>query len=188
MTKNQTSFKKGNEYWKLRAKDIGRPSIYQPEFCEQIIAMGEAGLGVAEMACEFSVHRATLYDWAKSHADFSTAFARARESSEAYWVRYGNANLTNKQFQGNTYIKMMQARHRETWTERKEITGANGGPIETKADDGAIADAERLIAELSKRNDASPQEGGAHGYSERSAPSEALQLADDCTNEPTTTG
>ena len=186
MTKNQTSFKKGNEYWKLRAKNIGRPSTYQPEFCEQIIAMGEAGYGVAEMACEFSVHRATLYDWAKCHADFSTAFARARESSEAYWVRYGNANLTNKQFQGNTYIKMMQARHRETWTERKEITGANGGPIATKADDGAIADAERLIAELAKRNVASPQKGGADSDTERSAPSEALQLADDSENEPTT--
>lgn len=182
MTKNQTSFKKGNQYWKLRAKEnVGRPSKYKPEFCEQILAMGQEGLSPAQMAYEFDVCQDTLENWASLHADFFEALARAKTAAEAYWTNYGMERLGTNEFQAPTWLKTMQARFRQNWTESKTLalTGANGGAIQMQAVEAAVNDAEQILIDLTSRNGAGTETSGASSDHERSGKEEALRLAHD---------
>lgn len=65
----------------------GRPTDYDPWMCEEVVEFGRLGMEVVEFAVELRVTRQTLYNWADQHAEFFDALTRAREASEAFWVR-----------------------------------------------------------------------------------------------------
>ena len=41
----------------------GRPSTYNPEFCERVIEYGKQGKSITWMAAELGVHKDSLYEW-----------------------------------------------------------------------------------------------------------------------------
>lgn len=118
-----------------KKRPVGRPTKYKPEYCERVIELAKEGAGWAEYAAEFEIDRTTLYDWAASHEEFSTALMRAKVHEQVWWEREGRLNLKSKEFNANLWIKSAQARFREDYTERKqtEITGADGGAIKTES-------------------------------------------------------
>lgn len=118
-----------------KKRPVGRPTKYKPEYCERVIELAKEGAGWAEYAAEFEIDRTTLYDWAASHEEFSTALTRAKVHEQVWWEREGRLNLKSKEFNANLWIKSAQARFREDYTERKqtEITGADGGAIKTES-------------------------------------------------------
>ena len=115
----------------------GRPSSYKPEYCAQVIEMGQQGYSVVEMAAEIGVHRNTLEtSWPEQRPEFLEAFTHARQCSQAWWERQGRANLVMPQgagtFQASVWSRSMAARFPADWREKNETshTGANGGPVE----------------------------------------------------------
>lgn len=182
MTKNQTSFKPGNDYWKRAAKElVGRPSKYKPEYCDQVIAMGKHGLCVPEMASQFNVCRSTLSEWAKKHPEFSKALARAVSEGEAHLYRYGIKNLENKSFQASMWEKIMRARFRENWTESKsvELTGPNGGAIQLQAIQEKEDELEGIVATALTRDETARTESAGAGSGSESDSGIPLALAYD---------
>ena len=77
----------------------GRPSDYDPEYCEQIIALGRQGLHVYQMAERLDVGSATLYRWEDNHEEFREAFTRAREYSKAKLLDVVDDNYASRDFQ-----------------------------------------------------------------------------------------
>jgi hypothetical protein len=77
---------------------VGRPTSYNPEYCQVIEQLGADGLTVIELAVSLGVKKQTLYDWAALHPDFADAFTRAKESSEAFFTRTVRENLSNRDF------------------------------------------------------------------------------------------
>jgi hypothetical protein len=132
-------------------RPVGRPSKYKPEYCERVIAMAKEGKGWANYAAEFEVDRASLYDWAASHEDFSTALMRAKVLEQQWWEDQARENLKSREFNANLWIKSAQARFRDDYTERKEtaVTGADGGAVKVettkKFDASELAPEEREI-------------------------------------------
>lgn len=57
---------------------VGRPSKYDPKYCDQLINYMKSGLSFESFAGEINVHKETLYEWAKAHKDFSDALKLAR--------------------------------------------------------------------------------------------------------------
>lgn len=55
----------------------GRPTLYRPEYCEQLIAHRKQGLSFESFAAVVGVGRNTLYEWEKAHEEFRDAKARA---------------------------------------------------------------------------------------------------------------
>ena len=96
--------------------------------------MAKEGKGWANYAAEFEVDRASLYDWAASHEDFSTALTRAKVLEQQWWEDQARENLKSREFNANLWIKSAQARFRDDYTERKEtaVTGADGGAIKVE--------------------------------------------------------
>jgi hypothetical protein len=107
----------------------GRPSDYQPEFCDQVIDLAKQGKSKAQMAAAFDVSRQTIDNWAEAHPEFLEALSRAEAHCQAWWEDQGMKGMTAPGFNAAVWTKSMQARFREDYTERKEMTGPSGGPM-----------------------------------------------------------
>lgn len=67
----------------------GRPTLYVPEYCDQLVAhMGE-GLSFESFAGVVNVSKQTLYNWAEAHAEFLDAKERGVEKCRLWWERLG---------------------------------------------------------------------------------------------------
>ena len=103
----------------------GRPTAYQPEFCDQVIELGKAGKSKAQMAAHFDVSRQTIDNWADAHEDFLDALNRAMAHCQAWWEDQAQTGLVAPQgmtFNAAVWKKSVEARFREDYTERQEQT------------------------------------------------------------------
>lgn len=104
----------------------GRPSKYDPAYCETVIELGKAGCSVIEMACRIGVARSTLEGaWPEAHPEFSEALTRAREESQAWWEAKGREGLTADKFNASVWSRSMAARFPHDWREvqGRELSG-----------------------------------------------------------------
>jgi hypothetical protein len=112
----------------------GRPSTYDPAYCERVLELGKQGLSLEQISAEIDIPRSTMQSWATVHSDFSAALTRAKELEQAWWERIGQTALFADKFQAAVWSKSMSARFREKYTEKvvQEQTGKDGGPQEHK--------------------------------------------------------
>lgn len=115
---------------------MGRPTKYNPDFCEQIVGFGKEGMSKAEMANAFDVTRETLDEWGKAHPNFSDALHRAAQASLAWWEDKARSGIEKgSAFNAALWAKSMSGRFpAEPYRDRQEISGPNGGPIVSKVD------------------------------------------------------
>ena len=111
-------------------RPVGRPSLYKPEYCERVIELGKEGCSPAEIASDLDVDRVTLIDWSRAHEDFSTALTRAKIHEQAWWERAGKSGMIADRFNAQVWTKSVSARFKDDYSERREVTGAGGGPIQ----------------------------------------------------------
>lgn len=109
----------------------GRPSDYDPAFCEQVIELGKEGKSKAQMAAHFDVARSTIDKWAEAHEEFSEALNRAMAHCQAWWENKGMTGMEQPVFNAAVWKKSVEARFREDYTERQEQThkGDPNNPI-----------------------------------------------------------
>ncbi|HEY8879202.1 MAG TPA: hypothetical protein VIN03_16660 [Roseateles sp.] len=119
--------------------DVGRPSGYRPEYCEQVIEWGKQGKSKAWMASQLDISRQTLDNWCDANPEFLDAMTRARAHAQAWWEDQGQAYMLMPQgagtFNASVWSRSMAARFPEDWREKTstELTGANGGPVQIVA-------------------------------------------------------
>jgi len=130
----------------------GRPTKYDPKFCEVVEEVGSYGGWVSEMAEACDVHRSSLDEWASVHPEFSAAFTRAKQKAQAWFEREGREGLKAERFNSALWAKQMSARHRDEYTERRELTGAEGGAIKTEETGGAADKLATLLAGIAERS------------------------------------
>ena len=113
----------------------GRPSKYDPAFCETVIELGKAGKSVAYIATELDVCKDTIYQWAKEHPEFSDALTRASLWSQRWWEDKGQDGMEQQGFNASVWSRSMAARFPHDWREVKgtELTGKDGGAVVVQA-------------------------------------------------------
>lgn len=124
----------------------GRPSDYDPAYCERLIELGEQGASVAEMAYELGVVKQTLFNWSEAHPEFLDAFTRGKLASQVWWERKGRGGVekSSSEFQGNLWSRNMAARFPEDWREVKGTEISGSLDVQTKEQrDAAVAAAAR---------------------------------------------
>lgn len=110
---------------------FGRPTLYDPAMCEQVVELGKQGKSKTYIAGSLGIAKDTLYRWEKDHPDFSDALSRAMVLSQMWWEEAGQNGMFLDKFNAAVYNKQMSVRfpdeHREvTKTEVKaDITARN---------------------------------------------------------------
>lgn len=112
----------------------GRPSKYNPAFCDDVIKHGKAGKSVTWIATELGVVKQTLHDWMAAHPEFLDAMTHARQHAQRWWEDAGQVGMVTQGFNASVWSRSMAARFPDDWREIKgtELTGKDGGPVETK--------------------------------------------------------
>lgn len=105
---------------------IGRPSKYDPAYCNQIVEHMAQGASMASFAAEIDVARSTLNVWADEHPEFLEAINKGKAKCAAWWERLGRDGASGSKDVNPTLVifglKNMAA---EDWREKQEI--ANSG-------------------------------------------------------------
>lgn len=63
----------------------GRPTSYNPEYCQEAIDYLSQGKSITQLARKLGVNKSSIYEWAKVHEEFSNALNMGRQNSQAYW-------------------------------------------------------------------------------------------------------
>lgn len=123
---------------------MGRPSEYRPEYCERVIELGRQGKSHAQIAADLDCSRQTLYAWQAAHPEFLDAITRAKDLAQAWFEDKGQAGLDASGFNASLWAKQVSCRFREDYTDtqRQELTGKGGGPIQHTRVEHFIVDAQ----------------------------------------------
>lgn len=112
---------------------MARPTDYREEFCERVLEYGAQGKSLTWMAAELGVSRDSLYEWMAANPVFSDAMTRAKALAQKWWEDAGQVGMVTQGFNASVWSRSMAARFPDEWRENKgvELTGANGGPVQT---------------------------------------------------------
>jgi hypothetical protein len=148
----------------------GRPSSYDPKYCDELIEHCTGGLSFESFAGAIGVCFKTLYNWADKHPEFLQAQKIGEAKAMLFWEK-ANRQCAVKGV-GNVTANIFALKNRGivAWKDRvvNEHVGKNDGPIETRAH--PVIDPTKLTTEeleafdalLSKaKPDARGSQGGA---------------------------
>ena len=99
---------------------VGRPSKYQPEYCQRLIDHMSLGLSFESFAAVVEVNRDTLYHWTKLYREFSDAKDIARSNALLTWEKWGIAGCVGKLPKFNATGWIFNMKNRFKWTDRLE--------------------------------------------------------------------
>ncbi len=111
---------------------VGRPSKYDPSMCEDAKAFMAEGYSKEALAGKLGIGIRTLYDWLEQNSQFSQAVEEGEAASRVWWEDRGREACADGQF--NATVWSMNMKNRFGWRDKvdHEVTGKDGGPMETK--------------------------------------------------------
>jgi transposase-like protein len=118
-------------------RPVGRPSLYDPAYLDQVIELGKIGKSTEAIAAILGVGTKTLYNWRDEHPDFLHALELAKEYELQWWEDIAQAHMIeNKEsdkINASIWSRSMAARFPKKYREsvKQEITGADGAPLLT---------------------------------------------------------
>ena len=100
MTKRATKSRKPKrQSTKVSSKEpkrFGRPSIYDPAFCESIVKHMQDGGTMESFASSLGIHKDTLSEWAQKYPEFSVARKLAKQEAEVFMIKLGQLHMVGK--------------------------------------------------------------------------------------------
>ena len=108
---------------KEHSMPAGRPSKYDPKYCQMLIDHMELGLSYESFAGLIGVARQTLYDWEKVNPAFLDTKKIAAEKSLLWWEQKGIDGLFSEEkgIKINATIWIFNMKNRHNWKDKTEI-------------------------------------------------------------------
>ena len=116
-------------------RPVGRPTLYDPAMCEEVIALGKIGKSVEQIGAILGVGTRTLFTWRDTHDEFQHALELAKELELAWWEDQAQAYMLEHKdaakLNTGLWSRSMAARFPKKYREstKTEITGADGAPL-----------------------------------------------------------
>ena len=116
-------------------RPVGRPSAYDPAFCEKAIEMGKLGKSTEAIGSILDVGTATLYRWRDEFPEFREALETAKNHELRWWEEQAQAYMVESKdgdrLNASIWSRSMAARFPKKYREstKQEITGAEGAPL-----------------------------------------------------------
>lgn len=98
---------------------VGRPTLYQLKYPEQVFKLCLLGATHEEMADFFGVNVDTIYEWKNVHPDFSEAIKNGKDVADAEIAQ----SLYQSALSGNTASQIFWLKNRKPtyWRDKREI-------------------------------------------------------------------
>lgn len=113
--------KKKKRNHERNGKPIGRPSEYDPAYCELLIQDMANGFSFEAFAGKVGVSRQTLYEWVSVHPAFSDAKRRAVELCRRKWEELGMDGLPAGTMNAAVWIYNMKCRFPQDWRDVQKV-------------------------------------------------------------------
>lgn len=116
-------------------RPVGRPSLYDPAYCDKVVELGRIGKSVEQIAAILNVSLRTMYSWRDAHEEFLHALDDAKTYEQAWWEEQAAAymveNKESDRLNASLWSRSMAARFPKKYREstKTEITGADGAPL-----------------------------------------------------------
>jgi transposase len=116
-------------------RSVGRPSTYDPAYCEQVVELGRIGKSIEQICYQLHTPVRTLYEWRGRHPEFSQALEDAKAYEQAWWEEQAQSymveNKESDRLNASLWSRSMAARFPKKYREstKTEITGADGAPL-----------------------------------------------------------
>lgn len=114
----------------------GRPTKYDPAFCEVVEREMATGLSLAAVAGVLGVARSTINQWIADHPDFSEAVQRSKATRLLHWERAALRVATTGGGPGTSTMIIFGLKNMggDEWTDttKTELSGPNGAPIQAE--------------------------------------------------------
>ena len=78
---------------KGNGKFLGRPTKYDPAFCDKIIELGRQGKSKVQMVADTGIPYATMTRWCDEYPEFRAAMDHAMHLAQAYWEDLGHTHM-----------------------------------------------------------------------------------------------
>ncbi len=116
----------------------GRPSKYDPAFCDRVIELGREGASKAEIALELDICYATFDTWQNDKPEFLEAVKRAERLSQGWWEKKGRSATFGgvEGFNATSFIFNMKNRFKADWRDKQELehSGSIGSALDELPD------------------------------------------------------
>ena len=116
-------------------RPVGRPSLYDPAICEQVIELGKLGKSTEQIASHLGFSLRVFYKWRDEYPDFMHALEDAKQYEQYWWEEQAQAylieNKESDKINTSLWSRSMAARFPKKYREstKTEITGADGAPL-----------------------------------------------------------
>jgi hypothetical protein len=118
-------------------RPVGRPSLYDPAYCEKVIELGKLGKSVEQICYDLNTPVRTLYEWRDRYPEFSQALEDAKGFEQAWWENQAHSYMVESKdgakLNPSLWSRSMAARFPKKYREsiKQEITGSEGAPLLT---------------------------------------------------------
>jgi len=114
----------------------GRPTKYDPKYCDMIVEHMKQGASMTSFAAEIDVARSTITEWADNYPEFSASVKRAKAKCAAWWELQARMGATGEMQVNPTLVifglKNMAA---EDWRDKQEVSHSGRLTIEKSVSD-----------------------------------------------------
>ena len=100
---------------------VGRPSLYDPIYCDELIDHMALGFSFESFAGKISVAESTINLWQNEHKEFSEAHQIGKSKMRMFWEELGIVGTTEgKNFNASAWKFNMQ--NKLKWREKTDVT------------------------------------------------------------------
>lgn len=129
-------------------KKIGRPSSYNPKYCEEIVEYMRQGFSKIAFAAHIGINVSSIYEWERNYPEFSVAIKVAEQECQKYWENMGNMGAMGMIPNFNATAWIFNMKNRFKWRDKQpeEVTQVNVN-IEKMSDE----ELEKIIKEAAEK-------------------------------------
>ena len=99
----------------------GRPTKFDPTYCEQVIDHMAEDASLTSFAAEIGVSRSTINEWAQHHPEFSAAVGVAKARCAAWWEKQGRHLAVNGGGNATLVVFGLKKMSPDDWRERQQV-------------------------------------------------------------------
>jgi hypothetical protein len=105
----------------------GRPSKYDPAFCDEVLPFMSQGYSTTALAGHLGVSRSTVYLWMEENPAFSDAVKEGMAASARWWEDCLRQNAMTGQGNATSAIFGLKNRAADDWRDKRDVDHTTNG-------------------------------------------------------------